>query len=188
MKFENNAGTNQDWAIGIWGDDLRFVEEGEATRMALVDGGSLAIGLNFLTPGSMLGLKGNASIGSTYATSSAPTNGLLVEGNVGIGTSSPGFVLDIFNSSDATIRVGGGHADLQLDRATTSEEALVRFKTATVDDWIIGTDNVPAGNVSDFSIKTTQNAGAEFVIKTSGNVGIGTASPNYRDRGSVTLV
>lgn len=105
MKFENNAGTNQDWAIGIWGDDLRFVEEGEATRMALVDVGNLAIGLNFLTPGSMLGLKGNASIGSTYATSSAPTNGLLVEGDVGIGTTTPGQRLEVEVAGPAAIRV-----------------------------------------------------------------------------------
>jgi hypothetical protein len=37
----------------------------------------------------------NTSIGNTYASSAAPTNGLIVEGNVGIGTTSPDFKLDV---------------------------------------------------------------------------------------------
>ncbi|MDQ5893303.1 MAG: trimeric autotransporter adhesin, partial [Patescibacteria group bacterium] len=50
--------------------------------------GLLGVGAGF-TPGSRLSVNANAAIGATYATLAAPTNGLLVEGNVGVGTTSP---------------------------------------------------------------------------------------------------
>ncbi len=40
-------------------------------------------------PASKLSVKGNQSIGNLYSTIQAPNNGLIVEGQVGIGTSSP---------------------------------------------------------------------------------------------------
>ena len=50
--------------------------------------GLLGIGTSF-SPGSLLSVNANVAIGSNYASFAAPTNGLLVEGNVGIGTTSP---------------------------------------------------------------------------------------------------
>jgi hypothetical protein len=46
--------------------------------------------------------NGGVAIGSSYAgVDAAPTNGLIVQGNVGIGTSSPGDSLDLSQNSDA---------------------------------------------------------------------------------------
>ena len=67
-----------------------------------------------------------------------------------------------------------------MNRSATSKESLIRFQTNGADDWMIGCDNVPGGNVSDFSIKTTQNSSPQFVIDTSGNVGIGITSPSAK--------
>ncbi len=48
------------------------------------------VGIGEVSPGSKLSVSGGATIGATYDTTAAPTNGLLVEGLVGIGTNSPG--------------------------------------------------------------------------------------------------
>ena len=47
------------------------------------------VGLNASDPGSRFATGGNATIGNAYYNTAAPTNGLLVEGNVGIGTATP---------------------------------------------------------------------------------------------------
>lgn len=46
------------------------------------------VGLNTTSPGALLSVNGGISAGS-YAATAAPSNGLIVSGNVGIGTSSP---------------------------------------------------------------------------------------------------
>lgn len=52
-------------------------------------GFSQNIGIGENNPASKLSVKGNLSIGTTYSTFSAPTNGAIIEGNIGIGTYSP---------------------------------------------------------------------------------------------------
>src|SRR5258707_1297067 len=56
----------------------------------------VGIGSVAFTPVNRLDVKGNAVIGDTYSgVSTAPTNGLLIEGNTGIGTVLPQKKLDI---------------------------------------------------------------------------------------------
>ncbi len=43
----------------------------------------------------LLTVGGGVSIGASYATTVAPTNGLMVQGNVGIGTTTPAYSLDV---------------------------------------------------------------------------------------------
>lgn len=56
--------------------------------------GAVTIG-NAISTTNQFAVVGNAAIGSSYATISAPTNGLIVQGSVGIGTSTPGSALDV---------------------------------------------------------------------------------------------
>jgi len=53
------------------------------------------VGVGTAAPASKLSVNGNLAIGSGYATSTAPANGLAVEGNVGIGTLTPGQKLEV---------------------------------------------------------------------------------------------
>ena len=46
----------------------------------------------------MLSVKGSMSVGSSYETTAAPTDGLIVKGNVGIGTTSSAQKLQVYNS------------------------------------------------------------------------------------------
>ena len=50
-----------------------------------------------------LGVYGKASIGTTYYAVAAPTNGLLVQGNIGLGTTSPLARLDVAGTNNATV-------------------------------------------------------------------------------------
>ncbi len=54
------------------------------------------------TPGSKLAVNGNAAIGSSYFQTAAPTDGMIIQGNVGIGTTSPASTLDVWGD----LRVG----------------------------------------------------------------------------------
>jgi hypothetical protein len=50
---------------------------------------------NAAGPGSKLSVAGNLSVGDSYKTTAAPTEGMIVEGNVGIGTTAPTQKLDV---------------------------------------------------------------------------------------------
>ncbi len=53
------------------------------------------LGVGTATPGSLISARGNMSVGSSYANSSAPSDGLIVEGKVGIGLDNPTHTLQL---------------------------------------------------------------------------------------------
>lgn len=67
---------------------LRFYTNGFANVWLTMTQGQ-RLGVGELVPGSKLSVSGNGTIGTNYDTTAAPTDGLLVEGNVGISTTSP---------------------------------------------------------------------------------------------------
>jgi hypothetical protein len=51
---------------------------------------------NFSNPASKLTVNGSFAVGADYNLA-APTNGAIIEGKIGIGTSSPVYQLHVFN-------------------------------------------------------------------------------------------
>jgi len=70
-------------------------------------------------PASLVSIKGNSSVGGDYSETAAPTNGLIVEGNVGIGTSTPQAQLDVNGGANinGTVNVSGAASVVLINPA-----------------------------------------------------------------------
>ena len=97
------------------------------------------------------------------------------DGQVGIGTNSPGNLLHVSNSA------AGGHAAVEITRGNTAGSAKVIFSSADdgYSDWEAGSvDSDDFVDGTDFGIGTTLSAAnVKLVIKSSGRVGIGATDP-----------
>jgi len=77
-----------------------YVGGGLASTACVFNTNFMTIGNSVLTQtGSVLSVRGASSIGTGFYTASAPTSGLIVEGNVGIGITNPTYKLDISGSN-----------------------------------------------------------------------------------------
>jgi hypothetical protein len=75
--------------IQEFGNSRYQLHSGAASNsVSYVCNGGGRFGVGFTTPSGLVAISGGVSIGSNYNLTS-PTNGLIVEGNVGVGTSSP---------------------------------------------------------------------------------------------------
>lgn len=84
--------------------------ENNAGQMVIGSGGNVGIGTSFTVPLARLGVggTGGVAIGNTYGTTATPpSSGLLVEGNVGIGTTTPTAKLAITGTSGSNTDIFG---------------------------------------------------------------------------------
>ena len=136
-------------------------------------------GLSFTATGiaTMFLANGGLSIGSGYANIySPPSNGIIVQGNVGIGTTSPLAKLHVA-SSDLTNTPSG---DIMLTRYSVSDtdvrgSSIFHYFDGTTDKIGFGV----AGNGGSVS-SPKAIAQLKMVVGADGNVGIGTTSPNAK--------
>lgn len=106
-----------------------------------------------------LDVEGGVVIGSTYSgTNTAPTNGLLVQGNVGVGTATPSANLDVYNSSNPFIQVSSPNSCFQLAVATC---AGCYASWANIGDAVIR--NLHSTNNLLFSIPNNNNDGLSYI-------------------------
>ena len=131
---------------------------------------------NLSATGSKLSVFGNTSIGSTYGSTAAPTNGLIVEGNVGIGIANPNAKLHVEGTSFFNNTISSSN---KLIIESTQPGIILREtdQSGSTHRWIDvegGTFRILQTN-NDYSSFTTQ-----FVINSSGNVGIGSSSPGAK--------
>ena len=125
---------------------------------------------------SMLWVNANMSVGAGYKANAAPTNGAIIQGNVGIGTTTPITLLDVeFSSSTVPLirSYGQTFSGVRLD--TSSANANAR-------NWGVVSNYSAYG---DFGIVQSNALGGDFTaagttrlyINNAGNVGVGTLSP-----------
>jgi len=118
------------------------------------------VGIGALNPVNALDVEGAMAVGASYSGSlSAPANGLIVEGNVGIGVAAPAEKLDVAGSVKATGFKGDGSALTGVNDPT---------KVSKGGDTMTGALNLPANGLV---------VGANQLVVTGGNVGIGISSP-----------
>src|SRR3989338_8023738 len=107
---------------------------------------------------------------------------ILNSGNVGIGTTSPGYPLDVASDGEFKIRArntntgAGQNAYMTIDTASTAGESYLEFRT--------GQQGSTYGFIEynrDGSLRfETSGHNDRMTIHSSGNVGIGTTSPGYK--------
>jgi hypothetical protein len=172
-------------------------------------GGAGKMGISTLTPVNRLDVGGNVAIGNTYAGAlSAPTNGAIIEGNVGIGTSSPGYRLHVVGdgtteASDNVMVEGNGTTTpgMALLRSSGTFAAPTAIAAGDIGQInFIGhngtsyfTGSMLKGFAESAFTSSSINAGLSFItasgtgaltermrITAAGNVGIGTTTVNNR--------
>jgi hypothetical protein len=97
------------------------------------------VGIGTTGPASKLSVNGNLAIGSNYLSTPAPANGALIEGKVGLGTTSPLGTLHIRSTNSDTTLI--------LDRTTSGYAAKIKG-TTDMQGAIINTSNSFGGSVA----------------------------------------
>jgi hypothetical protein len=198
VMFSNSSARTEDGGVGnstIRTDSGNLYLGASASQHILSTTGNVGIGITS-TPNNKLHIAGSASIGSGYNVA-APTNGLIVEGSVGIGVSSlnAGAKLhvvgnaDIGDSTDDTgiiIRHGSGAAQygrIRFYSTSTNTSTIHSFPTlwnnGTFFTTSSGAINLQGGNGITFgswnNIDAAFAQGGNNYFK--GNVGVGITTP-----------
>ena len=207
--FSLNAGTNNYRGFQLFYTDdgtYKYGIEGNVFTGLKLYGGSATpyitvldvhsstpgnVGIGTTSPGSRLSVSGGVSIGANYTTA-APTNGLMVEGKVNIGTttpSNPDHPLEIQHNS-ALWRFAEDSKSLSYYVANTgvrgwSLSGQGFANSAGLTNWLefdsgrtmIGTDGDSGSNSLYLA---TNNVRRFTVLYSNGNVGIGTTTPTQK--------
>jgi len=128
-----------------------------------------------------LSVSGGATIGASYDTTAAPTNGMIIEGNVGIGTAGPQGALHVSRSSS-------GDADMYFDNPDQTAGNRVRLVFRTLDSGSTAINigglrtviNSRGAVTADNDLILSTRDGDWMTIKNSGNVGIGETAPGSK--------
>jgi len=159
------------------------------------------MGVDEPNPASKLSVRGNSSIGSSYSTIAAPTNGAIIQGNVGIGTSVPNSQLEINGNSGSTLKItdgnqgaakvltsdANGNASWQaipgVSGPTGAQGSTGPTGPSGINGWLLsgnpsttpGTNFIGTTDANALVFKT--NSSEAMRILSGGNIGIGTTSP-----------
>lgn len=160
--YPRNSYAENGMALDVSGFESLFFSSADGD---IILGGS-SVGAASVT-NSKLTVNGGVNIGYA-ASNAAPTDGLLVEGNVGIGTTTPLYKFEINGAGSTLARLEG----------TAGQGAGLTMGSWSGTQWILGPGMGTLSNANDFAIHDSTNNNTAFVVKSStGNVGIGTTNP-----------
>ena len=193
---DDNSG-KADFSVAVGGSSAQVSLHGDQVQIGSTDmnynakfftdstGGHIAVwdnNLEFFTQGTNTGsatardIIFSPQIGGTAAS----TERMRIKGdtgNVGIGTNSPDYNLDVNPSSgSAFIRAKGQHASVSLDRSSASYDSNILFNTAGVIKWRLWND----GSDNTLQIRDEVNSANVMTWETGGHVGIGIDNPTDR--------
>lgn len=175
----------------------RISGSGNGGGLGVTTDNKVSIGDADFTPLSRLDVAGGVAVGSYAAVSAAPDNGLIVSGDVGIGTPSPSAKLEVNGNLKVTGNVGIGTnpSEFKLHVVGDTQE-LLTVENSTDDPWngfsvirlktpgqsfqmTVGADANPdwAGK---WYVYNESNGGAGALVIDGNNqnkVGIGTLAP-----------
>ena len=103
------------------------------------------------------------------------------DGNVGIGTTDPGYELDVSGSSTPGIRVisTDGSAEIIIQSNAETANSTLKFASGGASDGRIYYDHHATAASQKMFFKTGDNSVEAMVIDGAGKVGIGTSTPTY---------
>ena len=160
--------------------------------------GKLHVVGNIYSTGKILGQVGGSNLivgdNTTYQIATAPTNGMLVQGNVGIGTTNPISKLSVYQGGITLDNTVATYTDASVAASANSLNAFeIRATTGSLaGDWGIlrlraggGTYMNTCSFIDIVGFNTTDSVTIKFFtanaermrITSAGNVGIGTTSP-----------
>ena len=161
--FDN--GTNVGIGTTSPGARLTIVSTGTGSEGLRVDGsgGGFALITNGGT--SYKTSMRNTTIGAGYASNTPPTDGLLVEGNVGIGTTSPAYPFQVRRAG------GAGSLGVSIDNVVGTDRAVQYF---AIQDVAAGSGS---GHAFYYRAPSSTTDVLGFVLDENGRFGIGTVAP-----------
>jgi hypothetical protein len=181
--------------IGTTSPQTRFEAFGGDARVALAAGSAATLRGYQIASGTteFASLKAEASLGETRLTSGFSgfggfstfyTNGaermrITSTGNVGIGTSSPGYRLQVYNNINGTPFAWGNAARTGFLYQDASGVGITNAAATSFDEGVYL-------NTADSNVALYTNATERMRITASGNVGIGTNSP-FNDTGYTAI-
>ncbi len=166
LLVADGANTNNAY-IWNWENAKMFFGTANGYRMTINETGNIGIGTT--TPINKLDVEGGAVIGTNYSgTSTAPSNGLLVEGSVGIGltTVTSGTKLEI---TGGDLRISDSFPFITLNASTTTNNSGFNFIEAGTSKAYIYYNGI---NDEIWLSNSSGGGSKHLVVSTTGNVGI----------------